>query len=181
MKRKRWRVAGINFDHFHMGDLLRFAHEHPQAEIVGISDEQPARMEEVIRKLGIRREQCFSDYGSCLAKTKPDLVLLCPAAAHHGDWVQKVAPFNVHILVEKPFAGSLKEADAMIRAMVPGRTLMINWPAQWDAGHQKAHQLIEEGRLGEVLNVWYFGGNRGPLWHGAGKALKTTETVAAEK
>ena len=41
---KKWRIAGINFDHFHMGDLLRQASEHPNAEIVGISDEQPERM-----------------------------------------------------------------------------------------------------------------------------------------
>ena len=39
---KRWRIAGINFDHFHMGDLLRQTSEHPNAEIVGISDEKPA-------------------------------------------------------------------------------------------------------------------------------------------
>lgn len=181
MKRKRWRVAGINFDHFHMGDLLRFTREHPQAEIVGISDEHPERMEPVIHQLGISRDRSFTDYRACLEKTQPDLVLLCPAAARHGEWVRKVAPFNVHIMVEKPFAGSLKEADAMILAMAPARTLMINWPAQWDAGHQKAHELIEQGRIGEVLNVWYFGGNRGPLWHGADKASKTAETVAKEK
>ena len=41
---KKFRIAGINFDHFHMGDLLRMVHEHPDAEIVGICDEQPERM-----------------------------------------------------------------------------------------------------------------------------------------
>src|SRR5438093_133102 len=40
MKRKTWRIAGINFDHFHMGDLLRYAHNHSQVEVIGISDEQ---------------------------------------------------------------------------------------------------------------------------------------------
>ncbi len=35
---KKWRIAGINFDHFHMGDLLRQTSEHPNAEIVGICD-----------------------------------------------------------------------------------------------------------------------------------------------
>ena len=32
------RVVGINFDHMHMGDLLRQAHDHPGAEIAGICD-----------------------------------------------------------------------------------------------------------------------------------------------
>ena len=29
----RWRIAGISFDHMHMGDLLRMVHEH--GETVG--------------------------------------------------------------------------------------------------------------------------------------------------
>lgn len=178
---RTWKIAGINFDHFHMGDLLRFAREHQQVEIVGVSDEQPARMEEAIRKLGIPRGRVFGDYRQCLEQTRPDVVILCPAAARHGEWVKKVAPYSVHLMVEKPFAASLKEADAMIRAMPRDRTLMINWPLQWVASHQKAHGMVSAGAIGEVLNVWHFGGNRGPLWHGAGKIVKTAAQVAAEK
>ena len=105
-KSKRWRVAGINFDHFHMGDLLRFAAEHPRAEIVGISDEKAERMEEAVRKLGLPREKAFTDYKACLEETRPDIVILCPAASKHGEWVKKVAPSGAHIRVEKPFAAS---------------------------------------------------------------------------
>jgi hypothetical protein len=36
---KTWKIAGINFDHMHMGDLLRMVHEHPNAEIAAICDE----------------------------------------------------------------------------------------------------------------------------------------------
>lgn len=178
---KKWRIAGINFDHFHMGDLLRYIHEHPRAEIVGISDEQPARMEEAVRKLRIPREHVFTDYRACLEKTKPDVVILCPAASKHGEWVKKVAPYRVHIMVEKPFAASLREADAMIRAMPKGKTLMINWPLQWVSSHRKAYELVEAGLIGDVVNVWHFGGNRGPLWHGADKDVKTPAQVAKEK
>jgi len=178
---KRWRIAGINFDHFHMGDLLRYAHDHPNVEVVGISDEKAARMEEAVRKLKIPRERAFTDYRRCLEKTKPDLVILCPAASKHGEWVKRVAPFGVHIMVEKPFAASLKEADDMVKAMPKNKTLMINWPLQWVASHRKAYELIEGGLIGDVLNVWHFGGNRGPLWHGADKDEKTPAQVAKEK
>lgn len=50
------RVAGINFDHMHMGDLLRQAFEHPEVEIVGVCDEQPARMQPAIRNFAIDRK-----------------------------------------------------------------------------------------------------------------------------
>ena len=181
MNTKRWKLAGINFDHFHMGDLLRYAHEHPQVEVVGISDEQPSRMEEAIRKLGVPRARAFTDYRACLEETKPDVVVLCPAASRHGEWVKKVALYGPHIMVEKPFAASLKEADAMVKAMPKNRTLMVNWPLQWVGSHCKAHELVEAGIIGEVINVWHFGGNRGPLWHGADKDEKTPAQVAKEK
>jgi glucose-fructose oxidoreductase len=157
------------------------AAEHPHVELVGISDHQPGRTDEVVRKLRIPRDRVFADHRECLEKTRPDVVILCPAASQHGEWVRKVAPYGVHILVEKPFAASLREADAMVRARPADRTLMINWPLQWVGSHRKAHELVSRGHIGEVLNVWHFGGNRGPLWHGADKDEKSPERVAAEK
>ena len=179
---KRWKIAGINFDHFHMGDLLRMAANHPDAQIVGISDEQPQRMEEARRNFSLTDDQVFTDPRACIEKTKPDLIILCPAAARHGEWVEKVAPYGVPVMVEKPFAGSLAEADAMVAAMrKAGKELMINWPLAWDPGIRMCKKLIDAGRIGDVLEVHNYGGNRGPLWHGADKLEKTAAQVQAEK
>ena len=90
---KNWKIAGINFDHFHMGDLLRMAHEHPNAEIVGLSDEQPGRMKEAINDFGIVDTQVFDDCRQCLESTKPDLVILCPSTGGHAEWTEKIAPY----------------------------------------------------------------------------------------
>jgi glucose-fructose oxidoreductase len=167
---RKWRVAGINFDHFHMGDLLRRVFEHPHAEIVAICDEQPARMEEARRNFSIPPDRVYSDLEPCLVESKPDLVILCPAAARHAEWVAKVAPHGAAILIEKPFAASLAEADRMIAAMAKtGKPLAINWPLAWYASHVKCHELCRAGTIGEVLEVHYHDGNRGPLWHGADK------------
>ena len=174
-----FRIAGINFDHFHMGDLLRYTHEHLGAEIVAICDEQPARMAEAVRNFSIPPERVFTDVDACMDKSKPDVVLLCPAAARHGEYVQRVAPYGAHILVEKPFAASLAEADAMVAAMQPGRMLAINWPMRWMESMVTAMRLIEQGTIGEVREFHHYGGNRGPLYHGADKIEK--EPTAEEK
>jgi predicted dehydrogenase len=167
---KRWKVAGINFDHFHMGDLLRLAYDHPQVDLVGISDEKPDRMVEATTNFSLQSDQVFTDHTECLNATKPDLVILCPAAARHAEWVEKVAPFGCHILVEKPFAATLDEADRMIAAMAgTGKRLAINWPLAWVPSHVKCHELIASGSIGEVCEVHFYDGNRGPLWHGADK------------
>ncbi len=179
---KRWRIAGINFDHFHMGDLLRQSAAHENAEIVGISDEQPERMVDAAKKFGLGPDQVFTDYRECLEKTKPDLVVLCPAASKHGEWVDKVAPYGVHIIMEKPFAASLAEADAMTAAMqATGKLLAINWPLVWQPSQLTAHRLIQEGVIGDVREFHHYGGNRGPLYHGADKSehVPTTAEKAA--
>ena len=50
---KKYRVAGINFAHMHMGDNLRMAFAHDQVEIVGICDEDPARMQQAIDNFSV--------------------------------------------------------------------------------------------------------------------------------
>ena len=173
---KIWKIAGINFDHMHMGDLLRQVHEHPAAEIVGISDAQPERMKEVIANFGVPAERVFTDFRKCLEQTRPDLVILCPATAEHAKWTQLVAPYRTHILVEKPFAATLAHADAMIAAMAATKKqLMINWPLRWYPSHITAKRLIDAGEIGRVREVHFYDGNRGPLWHGADK-IETAPT-----
>ena len=168
---RRWKIAGINFDHFHMGDLLRYVHDHPSADIVAISDEQPERMTDAQRNFGLRDDQVFTDYGACLEQSQPDMVILCPAAARHADWVEKViAVHPVPILLEKPFAASLAEADRMIAVMkAAGKPLAINWPLRWVPSHATAYRLVQEGVIGQLREVHFYDGNRGPLWHGADK------------
>ncbi|MDZ4849865.1 MAG: Gfo/Idh/MocA family oxidoreductase [Pirellulaceae bacterium] len=176
------KIAGINFDHFHMGDLLRFAFEHPNAEIVGISDESPERMQSAAKHFGIPEHRVYTDYRKCLEETKPDVVILCPATAKHAEWVEKIAPYDIHMLVEKPFAASLAEADRMIAAMhATGKQLVINWPLVWVPSHRTAKRLIDEGTIGQVIEVRHYGGNRGPLYHLADKLEVSEAEVQSKK
>ncbi|MCM2370109.1 Gfo/Idh/MocA family protein [Aporhodopirellula aestuarii] len=177
-----FKIVGINFDHFHMGDLLRMAAEHPEVEIVGICDEHPTRMKEAQQNFEIPDERVFTDYRQLLETSQPDLAILCPAASMHGEWVERVAPFGCDILVEKPFAASLDEADRMIAACeTSGSRLAINWPLAWMASHRTAKRFVDDGRIGDVLEVHYYDGNRGPLHHGADKTERSPEEIAKEK
>ncbi len=180
-KRARVRVAGVNFDHMHMGDLLRMVHEHPGAEICGIADAEPARMAWSIRQFGLPAARVFTDWRACLESTRPDLVILCPATARHAEYVEQVAPYGADLLVEKPFAASLAEADRMIAAARRHRVrLAINWPLRWYPSHATAYRLLQEGRIGRLQEVHYYDGNRGPLFHTADK-IETTPTPAQKR
>ena len=177
----RYRVVGINFDHMHMGDLLRQVHDHPEAEIAGICDADPARMSSAISNFAIPPDRVFTDVAACMA-TRPDLAVLCPATADHAAYVEQVAPFGCNIMVEKPFAASLADADRMIAACAAsGARLAINWPLAWVDAHVTTKRLIDDGTIGQVREVHFYDGNRGPLYHLADKVEVTPDEVELQK
>ena len=180
----RYRVLGLSFDHMHMGDLLRQVADHPQAEIVGIWDPDPARMAAAIAAFAIPPERVFTDLDACLAvgiEVGADLAIVCAAPARHAALVEAIAPTGMDVMVEKPFAASADEARRMIAAMAGRGRLAIDWPAAWNPGHVTARRLVAEGAIGALAEVHYTGGNRGPLFHRADKVAVSPEEVAREK
>ncbi|MFM7323057.1 MAG: gfo/Idh/MocA family oxidoreductase, partial [Armatimonadota bacterium] len=89
---KRWRLVGIDFDHMHMGDLLRLAHEHPLIDIVGVADQDPDRALRVSEPFGIDRHRIWTDPVDCLRETRADIAVLCPATGLHAGVVVQCAP-----------------------------------------------------------------------------------------
>jgi len=177
-----WRIAGVNFDHMHMGDLLREVHEHPHAEIVGICDRSASRMSRAIADFAIPADRVFTEVGACLSACRPDLVILCPATADHAAAVEETAPYAADILIEKPFAASLSDADRMISAAERhGIRLAINWPLAWYPPHVTTKRLIDEGAIGGVAEIHFYDGNRGPLHHLADKVETLTEEVSDQQ
>jgi len=180
--KQHYRVVGISFEHMHMGDNLRMAAEHPECEVVGICDAELGRMRAAQAALGLRDDQLFSEWQHCIEASQPDWIILCPATGDHADWVERLAPFGLPLLIEKPMAASLADADRMITACQRHDvTLAINWPIVWSPCLRTAKRLIDEGRIGQLIEVHHYGGNRGPLWHTAGKREISAEEVEQQK
>lgn len=179
---KKLRIVGISFDHMHMGDLLRLVHDNPNAEIVGIFDPDHAKMANAIAAFAIQETKVFTDFDACMRATRPDLAILCAATADHATYTERLAVYGVHVFVEKPFAASATDARRMTAAMVAaGKVLAINWPLAWVPSHVTAKRLIDEGMIGALLEVHFYDGNRGPLYHLAGKVEVSRAEVEAQK
>lgn len=178
----KFRIAGISFDHMHMGDLLRMAFEHPQAEIAGIYDPDPARMQSAIENFAIPADRVFTDLDACMQATRPDLAMLCVNTADHATFTERLAGYDTNVMVEKPFAASADDARRMRAAMKgTGKLFAINWPLAWVASHVTAKRLISEGMIGDLIEIHSYGGNRGPLFHLADKQEVTPEEVERQK
>jgi glucose-fructose oxidoreductase len=176
------RVVGISFDHMHMGDLLRQVLEHADAEIAGIFDPDPGRMQRAVENFRIPEDRVFTDLDVCLEKSDADLAILCSSTATHADYVERMAPRGIGIMVEKPFAASAADARRMTAAVKNGGgRLAVNWPLAWVPAHVTAKRLLDEGKIGALIEFHYYGGNRGPLFHLADKVEVSVEEVERQK
>jgi len=170
MSASRWRVAVVGFDHMHAGDQIQLARTLPETSLVAAVDSDPARLAAVCDDLGVDPAIRFTDWRRCLDVARPTVACVCSTTADHLTWVRRLAARGVHVLLEKPFAQSTAEVDAMVAAAAAGGvTLAVNWPSQWYPVHRTARRLIAEGAIGRVVEVHHYGGNRGPLRHGHGK------------
>ena len=178
----KFRIVGISFDHMHMGDLLRQVQDHPEADLVGIFDPDRAAMARAVAQFGIPEDRIFTDFDACMAQAKPDLAILCAATADHARYTARLAAHDCHVFVEKPFAASVADARAMIAAMAPtGKMLAVNWPMVWMPAHVTAKRLIDEGVIGDLIEMHHYGGNRGPLYHLADKEEVSAQEVERQK
>ncbi len=177
-----YRVAGISFEHMHMLDNLRMVESHENCELVAVCDADPSRLEDTCEQLSLRTDRVFTNWEMCIEKSRPDFIILCPSTGDHALWVDRLAPIGLPLMIEKPMAASLADADQMIATCKRHDTVLaINWPAVWVPSHAMAKRLVEKGRIGKVIEVHYYGGNRGPLWHTADKREVTAEDVRRQK
>lgn len=177
-----FKVVGISFDHMHMGDLLRMVDAHPNAEIAALYDPDRAKMAPAAETFDVPDTALFTDLEACMKAGPYDLAILCCATADHAAMTERLAPYGVHIHVEKPFADTADNARRMIAAMEgTGKIMSINWPLAWVESHLTAKRLIDEGLIGELREVHFYDGNRGPLFHLADKVEVSPEEVEAQK
>jgi predicted dehydrogenase len=99
-------------------------------------------------------QQCTDDYCTLLHTDTLDAVSLCLPHSLHSPAAIAAAGAGLHILVEKPLATTLHEADEMIAAAdAAGVRLLVAETARFNAATLKAASLIRSGALGDLLVV----------------------------
>ncbi len=94
------------------------------------------------------------DYRELLDAGRLDAVVIALPHELHAEAAIMAAAAGLHILIEKPLANTLAEADAMIAAAEAGGvTLMVAENVRYDTTYIQAAAIIESGRLGEVFLV----------------------------
>ena len=144
----KWKMAGINFDHMHMGDLLRGA-SIPTPRSPASSTPNRKRMDSAPSPTSaFPADRVFTD-----SRSLPDEDQARPRHRLLGDrpsmptWSRRSRRTALNILVEKPFAGDARRRRRMIAAMQgTGQALAINWPLAWYPLAQHRQAADRRGR-----------------------------------
>ena len=93
-----------------------------------------------------------SDYGELLDRPDVDAVVIATPEDLHRDAVEQSAAAGKHILLEKPIATTLEDADAIIDAADKGGVkLMMAHILRYDTRYAQIKAAVQEGTIGEAL------------------------------
>jgi predicted dehydrogenase len=127
-------------------------HAEAGCRYVGALDADAARAEALAERFGLPR--VYANWAEALADPDVEAVDLCLPHHLHQPYAVEALAAGKHVLVEKPLAVSVAEADTMIEAARrAGRVLMPvhNW--LYVEPTLRAREVIAGGALGEVYLV----------------------------
>jgi len=126
----------------------------PAAQLSGCVDGQAKALAEV-QKLGlVDKENCFPTLASALERLDVSAVLVTTDLPSHIVVVKAALQAGKHVLVEKPFASSVEEAqEAVELAERLGLTLMVSQNYRFFPAVRAVQELMRESRFGELLHI----------------------------
>ena len=126
-------------------------HLTDKAELVAVSDPQGNRAEKVGKKIGIPFYKSYDDMFS--EHPEIDVVnILTESGNHAKHTIDIVKKFKKHVVVEKPMALTLEDADEMIRTCdEAGIKLFVVKQNRYNLPVMKLREVLEKGKFGKLV------------------------------
>lgn len=123
-------------------------------EIVAICDVDPACMEDKVRKFELPASiKKYTDYKLLLAEERPELVAICTESGLHAQIALDCIAAGCNIIIEKPIALSIADADAIIAASEKaGVKVCVNHQNRFNKSIQKIREAVDKGRFGRMFH-----------------------------
>jgi predicted dehydrogenase len=126
----------------HLGDLVR---------VSAVCDARADRAEALAQSCGARP---YSNLATMLATAEIDGVDLCVPHHLHAPLALQALDAGKHVLVEKPIATTVAEAEQMVsRAAERGLTLCVSEQYPFSTPFRRARDLIQAGEIGKLVTI----------------------------
>ncbi|MCZ4223068.1 Gfo/Idh/MocA family protein [Pedobacter rhodius] len=154
-------IAGLNHDHVYM---IMNNYQKGEVNIIGIAEDNPVLIERFKKRYNLSDSLFFADVKSLLKKRKPEAILAYNAVSDHLSVVEAAAPLGVSVMVEKPLATTVKQAERMAQLANQYKIhLLTNYETTWYPSNQEAFLNIKAQQLiGDIRKIIVHDGHQGP-------------------
>jgi len=157
------RVAIAGLVHGHVEGFLANSANRPDIRIVGISDPDRNLFDRYAAKFGLDAALYHADLEDMLRTTKPQAVLVYSSTFDHRKIVELCAKLHLPVMMEKPLAVSLQDAQTIERAAHEGKIqVLVNYETSWYPSNHAMFDLVHTGAVGDVRKVVVHDGHKGP-------------------
>lgn len=122
-------------------------------DFAAVCDIVPENMQDKIIKFDLLRNlPQYTDYHLMLEKDKPDLVAICTESGKHAAIALDCINTGCNLIIEKPMALSIKDADAIIAATkIKGVKVSACHQNRFNKSIQKIREAYEKDRFGRMF------------------------------
>ena len=138
--------------------------KQPDVEIVAGCDLIAGKAKAFFERFGVKNVKCdYKDADDMLAdkSLELDAVSVCTYNRQHAPCAIAALNAGVHVLLEKPFTVTTKEAVKVMRAeKKSGKILSIGFQPRLDENMKMVKKIVESGQLGKIYYIQTGGGRR---------------------
>lgn len=161
------RIAIIGCGRISANHVQAIAHYFEEANLTAVCDVKKANAEkravEYCKLIQTKQMPAiYEDYKYMLDKEKNiDTVAICTESGYHADIAVYCMNKGKHVIVEKPMALSIQDAEIMIKTSDKNSVkLCVSHQNRFNLPIQKLRRSIEQGRFGKII-----AGNARILWN----------------
>jgi predicted dehydrogenase len=121
----------------------------PNATLSAVCDIDEAKAQKLASQFGV---PAFTDMHRMMTDADVDVVVILTESGRHAEHTCALAKYGKHIVVEKPMALSLDDADAMIRVCdLAGIKLFVVKQNRFNVPVVQLRKALEQGRFGKLV------------------------------
>jgi len=147
---------------FHLPEMTRI----PQTEFVVACDLRENRARLTAEKYGAN--EWTTDYRNVLARDDVEAVIVATYHPTHAPIACEVLEAGKHVLVQKPMATRLEDADRLVEVAAKSSKKTYCLPFLWMPEYELAAEIIASGDLGKVVQLRARAAHDGPEGYYAG-------------
>jgi predicted dehydrogenase len=147
--RRRWRVGVLGLGHWYSAyGLARSLPEYPHAELVAAAWDDKAQLDEFTTSFGARG---YADYRELLEQEDVDIVQIASPVARIPELTILAARAGKHIVLGKPMAMTVDDADRMIEAVDRAGVLCMPFQGIMRLRGADIRKRMHEGQIGDLV------------------------------